>query len=57
MERIQPLWLYGSLTDVFIRKFMAKPYSLWLVLNGLAVHYGRTKLLYNGFVNGVALAD
>jgi len=43
------------LTNIFVRKFMAKTYTLRLVLNGFAIHNGMTKLLNDRLVNCIAL--
>lgn len=44
-----------SLTDVFVRKLMGEPDSLWLMLHRSSIHDGLLELLNDGFMNGVAL--
>lgn len=43
------------LTDVFVRKLVAKSNTLRLVLHRLAIHNRSTELLHNSLVDGVTL--
>lgn len=45
-----------GLTDIFVRKLVTESYALRLVLHGLAVNDSLTELLYDRFVDGVALS-
>ena len=43
------------LTDILIRHFMSEANALWLMLDRSAVHNGVLELLYDRFVDCIAL--